>query len=179
MRPWELIGAAAAMCTALGVIWKFAIWPVIKVGKRTSLFLEDWQGHPSDPARGIEERQGVMNRLARIENEVKYNGGSRTLVDAVKSLENGDKEQKAGITFMTSRIDEMAGMVETINDKASELQKRADENKANILANRANIYETSKAIQSIAHATKTDSALPKSFKAEITVEQETEGELNG
>lgn len=42
--------------------------------KKIESFLDDWIGEPARP--GVPERLGVMDRISRIEHEVKPNGGS-------------------------------------------------------------------------------------------------------
>lgn len=144
----ESVAATAGLLTGLAVIWKFMAAPTIRFIKRLTLFLNDWQGHPADETRNVKEQKGLMERISRIEKEVKYNGGTRTLVEAIKEIENANTEQTSGLAFMANRIDEMADSVKDLDGKADQLQKRADENRENIMLNRANIEENSKHIAS-------------------------------
>lgn len=73
---------------AVGVIWKLTR-PVVKKTKglleALSRFVKDWEGE--EPAPGRDAVPGVMERLNRIDGELKHNGGS-TMKDAVKRIEN-------------------------------------------------------------------------------------------
>ena len=52
--------------------------------KKLDLFWEDWNG--SEARAGRDATPGVMERLNKIDGELKHNGGS-TMKDAVKRIE--------------------------------------------------------------------------------------------
>jgi hypothetical protein len=72
---------------AVGVIWTLTR-PILK--KTRSLlesltnFVKDWEGE--DASAGRDAVPGVMERLNRIDGELKHNGGS-SMKDAVKRIE--------------------------------------------------------------------------------------------
>lgn len=136
MDAWELPSLIAASGAAAAVIWKFGIYPAHKLIVQAREVLDDWQGHPRDPSRGIDRRAGVMERLSGIENEVRYNGGARTMVQALKDLELSSDKQNGGIAYLTERIGELQISNSEIMDRARHLTSRADENRGNILRNK-------------------------------------------
>lgn len=74
------MGALATIVTAVYLGGRWMLRTLRKLGD----FLEDWSGEPPRP--GVPGRPGVMDRLARIEAQLKPNGGS-TLRDAVSRIE--------------------------------------------------------------------------------------------
>ena len=79
--------AILAVGGALTMIWKF-ISPILKriraMMDSLDLFIKDWAGEEERP--GHERIPGVMERLQKIEEELKHNGGS-SIKDAVKRIE--------------------------------------------------------------------------------------------
>lgn len=77
---------------ALGILWK-VISPVVR--KTRSLlnsldrFTRDWFGEEAEPGR--DAIPGVMERLNRIDGELKHNGGS-SMKDSQRRIENKLKE---------------------------------------------------------------------------------------
>lgn len=67
---------------ALGVITK-GVKIVLKLARRVSEFLDDWNGEPERD--GVEARPGVMKRLAALEELKENHGGS--IKDAVKRID--------------------------------------------------------------------------------------------
>jgi hypothetical protein len=84
---------------ALGVIWKI----LVPLFKKTKILLDDlnrftidWFGEEKSPGR--DRVPGVMERLNKIDGELKHNGGS-SMKDAIKRI-----EQK--LTEIDERLDE-------------------------------------------------------------------------
>ena len=82
---------AAGVVSAVAVIWKQAILPVMHLVEEMKDFLDDWKGEPKRP--GVPRRMGVLERLEEhdselrmIRSEVKPNGGA-SLRDAVNRTE--------------------------------------------------------------------------------------------
>lgn len=78
------VAGAIAVLTLLGLLYRMAIRPVV-AGFREWLtwmrkFQRDWDGEPAEAGR--DAVPGVMERLNRIDGELKRNGGS-TLKDKV------------------------------------------------------------------------------------------------
>lgn len=76
----EILSVIATAATLLG---GFFVW-FRKFNNKFSTFMRDWDGEPERP--GVPSRPGVLTRLARIEHEVKNNGGG-SLKDAVGRVE--------------------------------------------------------------------------------------------
>ncbi|MCG5220255.1 hypothetical protein [Streptosporangium sp. KLBMP 9127] len=75
-----------AVCGALVVLAGGTVVAVkiLRGMKRFGDFVDDWQGEPA--RRGVPARLGVMERLERIEAQLKPNGGT-SLRDAVNRVE--------------------------------------------------------------------------------------------
>ena len=95
---------------ALGIIWQ-VIYPIIKKTKhlleQLSRFTVDWFGE--DEAPGRDAVPGVMERLNRIDGELKHNSGS-SMKDAIKRIE-----------LKLKKIDER---LEEGNKRFEEIEKR-------------------------------------------------------
>lgn len=79
---------AAAGATAVLTLITALIRPIRTMRSfftRIGKFLEDWNGRPPDPDRGIPEVPGVMVRLLKVESEVSHNHGS-SLKDHITRL---------------------------------------------------------------------------------------------
>ena len=89
MDPNILYWAAAIITvgTALGMLWKL-LHPICvrihKVMDNWDSFMRDWSGEPAAPGRSAVP--GVMERLNRIDGELKRNGGS-SMKDALNRVE--------------------------------------------------------------------------------------------
>lgn len=85
-------GGVVIVGGALGILWK-VISPVVR--KTRSLlnsldrFTRDWFGEEAAPGR--DAIPGVMERLNRIDGELKHNGGS-SMKDSQRRIENTLKE---------------------------------------------------------------------------------------
>ena len=76
-----------AVGTALGLLWKLVkpLCDRIHVAMDSwDAFLRDWAGEPASPGRSAVP--GVMERLNRIDGELKRNGGS-SMKDAINRVE--------------------------------------------------------------------------------------------
>ncbi|HEU5475703.1 MAG TPA: hypothetical protein VFV67_34110 [Actinophytocola sp.] len=88
---------AAAIVTALGVLWRSVGRPVLRTAKKASNFIDDVVGEPARP--GVPARPGLMDRvqavekrLTAIEHELHPNSGTslRDQVDAIRDAVAGD-----------------------------------------------------------------------------------------
>lgn len=86
-----VILGTAGIVSAVAVIWKQAILPIMHLVEEVKDFLGDWKGEPERP--GVPRRPGVLERLEEHDNdlrairtEVKPNGGA-SLRDAVNRTE--------------------------------------------------------------------------------------------
>jgi len=81
------VAAVVAVGTALGMLWRL-LHPICKrihtVMDNWDSFMRDWSGEPSAPGRSAVP--GVMERLNRIDGELKRNGGS-SMKDAINRVE--------------------------------------------------------------------------------------------
>ena len=100
---------------AVGVIWKLTR-PIIKKTKKLleslDKFVRDWEGEEEAPGRAAVP--GVMERLNRIDGELKHNGGS-SMKDSIKRIEKKlneiDARLEDGAQTFTS-LDSRLGAVE-------------------------------------------------------------------
>ena len=104
--------AIIAVGGALGVLWKL-ISPLIKKTQKLldslSRFTADWFGEEASPGR--DRIPGVMERLNRIDGELKHNGGS-SMKDALKRIEKK-------ISEIDDRLEEGAKRFEDIEKKVN------------------------------------------------------------
>lgn len=84
MDPLLQLGALAGALTAIVTAIYFGGRWMLRTMRKLNDFLEDWGGEPA--RSGVPARLGVMDRLARIEAQLRPNGGS-TLRDAVTRIE--------------------------------------------------------------------------------------------
>jgi len=75
-------------------------------------FLRDWNGETKRP--GHPESPGVMERLQKIESELKHNGGS-SIKDAVKRIEKK-------LTEINERLDDGNSKFEDIEDRINNVR---------------------------------------------------------
>jgi hypothetical protein len=103
-------GGIVTVAAALGVLWKL-VKPICdrihKVMDNLDSFMRDWSGEKASPGRSAVP--GVMERLNRIDGELKRNGGS-SMKDAINRV-----EQKL------SQIDER---LETGNERFRDVEGR-------------------------------------------------------
>ena len=87
-------------------------------------FLRDWNGEAAEPGR--DRVPGVMERLNNIDGELKHNGGS-TMKDAVKRIENTQKEIIQTQNKIDARLDEGNQRFKNLEQEVL-LLKREDNN---------------------------------------------------
>ncbi|WP_406298050.1 hypothetical protein OG948_21200 [Embleya sp. NBC_00888] len=99
MNWLQVVATSATAATGItGFAWRYVVLPIRRIAQRQEEFRQDWDGMPARP--GVPERQGVMPRLARIEerqaateertarieHELRPNSGT-SLRDAVDRVE--------------------------------------------------------------------------------------------
>jgi len=93
--------------TALGMLWRL-LKPLCDrvhlVMDNMDAFMRDWAGEPAAPGRSAVP--GVMERLNRIEGEVKRNGGA-SMKDALNRVEKNLDEIDARLDAGAKRFDEI------------------------------------------------------------------------
>jgi hypothetical protein len=133
-----ILASLAALCAVLGAIW-VCIKLYHKFLKRTSDFLDDWQGEKARP--GVEARPGVMARLAcqdvmlaehgavleAIQHEVNYNSGS-TIKDAVHRIDNTLRLVQGQLTSASAQAS--ANAFEAVSAADAAAGHAADNNRA-------------------------------------------------
>jgi archaellum component FlaC len=95
---------------ALTVLWKIFAPLVSRFRKMMDSidnFMRDWSGEEARP--GHPEVAGVMERLQKIESELKHNGGT-SIKDAVRRIENK-------LTKIDERLDEGNKRFQDIEDE--------------------------------------------------------------
>lgn len=92
---------------------------------RIGEFLEDWNGHPPDPDRGIPEVPGVMARLLKVESEVSHNHGS-SLKDHIARLGQATAQMRHEIAEL-KRSSATATKQDEINTKLDGVTQRMDD----------------------------------------------------
>lgn len=80
----SIAGSATALVGTGALVIRYVGSPLRRLAQQNDEFREDWYGLPARPGRSAVP--GVPERLARIEQELRPNGGS-TLRDAVNRLE--------------------------------------------------------------------------------------------
>lgn len=105
------------------MIWKL-FQPLIKRVKalleHLDLFTRDWFGEAAAPGR--DAVPGVMDRLNKIDGELKHNGGS-TMKDAVKRIEEklnrlGERIEKGDARFLegTERFEKIESDLDKLKE---------------------------------------------------------------
>jgi hypothetical protein len=113
MTPSDIITWSAAVITvggAIALIGKF-ILPLFKEIKRLmdswDHFTRDWFGESE--AQGRDKVPGVMERLNRIDGELKHNGGS--------SMKDSQRRIEKKLTALDERLEEGNRRFERIEEK--------------------------------------------------------------
>lgn len=95
--------------TALGMLWRL-IKPLCDrvhlVMDNVDSFMRDWSGEPAAPGRSAVP--GVMERLNRIDGELKRNGGS-SMKDALNRVEKKLDEIDARLDVGAEKFKELEG----------------------------------------------------------------------
>jgi hypothetical protein len=94
-------GGVAAVITTIGAVGYWIGKPMRRLAKSWADFSEDWYGQAARP--GHDPQPGVMERLQRIETELRSNGGS-TLRDAVVRLEQSHRTFDGRLSNIESRL---------------------------------------------------------------------------
>jgi predicted nuclease with TOPRIM domain len=99
---------------ALGVIWKLSK-PLIKKARKLlnsiEKFIRDWEGE--EASAGRDAVPGVMERLNRIDGELKHNGGSsmkdslRRIEKKIAQIDERLEEGNERFAHVESRLDEL------------------------------------------------------------------------
>ncbi|MBM0257038.1 hypothetical protein [Micromonospora sp. 4G55] len=84
LQTWIAAGVVLGVVSSALVLAGLIGRPLRKLARQNDQFREDWYGMPARPGR--DAVPGVPERLARIEQEFRTNGGS-TLRDAIGRLE--------------------------------------------------------------------------------------------
>jgi hypothetical protein len=117
MMNWVQLDAEIGVILALfGVIVGIsrAVFKWIRgFDKRWETFMRDWSGEPAAPGR--DATPGVMERLNKIDGELKHNGGS-TMKDAIRRIET--KLQK-----IDERLEEGNLRFESIDNELQQLKR--------------------------------------------------------
>lgn len=96
-----------ALGGAVGVVWKLAK-PLVKKTKKLlealERFVRDWEGEAAHSGR--DAVPGVMERLNRIDGELKHNSGS-SMKDAIKRIEHKLTQIDARLDEGNKRFDEI------------------------------------------------------------------------
>jgi hypothetical protein len=112
-------GVIIAVGGALAVIYKL-ISPLVKKTKsllnNLDRFTNDWFG--TEEAPGRDAVPGVMERLNRIDGELKHNGGS-SMKDSLKRVENKLKQ-------IDGRLEEGNQMFVDLNQRVSTIEGKID-----------------------------------------------------
>lgn len=105
------------------MLWKL-ITPVVRKSRSllNSLdrFTTDWFGEEAAPGR--DRVPGVMERLNNIDGELKHNGGS-TMKDAVKRIENTQKQIIQTQDKITARLDEGNNRFESLEQRLGDKER--------------------------------------------------------
>lgn len=108
----SIIAGGIAILGFLGGVWV----KLQKVIGSIDIFMQDWSGSEARPGR--DKVPGVMERLNRIDGELKHNSGS-TMKDAVKRIEN--KLQK-----IDERLEEGNEMFSSFEQRISNIEGKLD-----------------------------------------------------
>lgn len=113
----SIIGGALAISGFLVGFWR----SFSRMTTKLDLFWEDWNGEEARPGR--DKTPGVMERLNKIDGELKHNGGS-TMKDAVKRIEQKldrieERIEKGDLRFQegNEKFDDLTMRVEEIEGK--------------------------------------------------------------
>lgn len=79
----DIVAYAAGIMTICGFLW-WLLRPLVRQAQRFDHFWDDWHGTTGTPGR--DAVPGVMERLQRIDGELKRNGGG-SMKDRIFSLD--------------------------------------------------------------------------------------------
>lgn len=96
------------------------VWVKLRgMTKNLDLFMADWNGE--EPRPGRDKVPGVMERLNKIDGELKHNGGS-TMKDAVKRIENKLDRIEERIEKGDVRFQEGAELFQELDQRVATLE---------------------------------------------------------
>lgn len=109
-----IVAGAIAVLTLLGLLHRMLLRPVVSEFRETLSWLRkfqrDWDGEPAGPGR--DAVPGVMERLNRIDGELKRNGGE-SLKDKVVETWERAQELDSRVTTMELRQTEIQKALQT------------------------------------------------------------------
>lgn len=109
-----IVAGAIAVLTLLGLLHRMLLRPVVSEFRETLSWLRkfqrDWDGEPAAPGR--DAVPGVMERLNRIDGELKRNGGE-SLKDKVVETWERAQELDSRVTTMELRQAEIQKALQT------------------------------------------------------------------
>jgi hypothetical protein len=112
MDPGWVTATLALVIAVVGLAGWIGRW-AWRLGRRTSQFLEDWNGRPPSP--GHSGHPGVMERLVKVEDstqqilhEVTLNSGG-SLKDAVKQTQESVADMQANIASVARQVNNLPG----------------------------------------------------------------------
>ena len=97
--------------TALGMLWRLLKPVCVRLHAlmdNWDTFMRDWAGEPASPGRSAVP--GVMERLNRIDGELKRNGGS-SMKDAINRVEKKLEQIDARLDEGNKRFDNIEGRI--------------------------------------------------------------------
>ena len=97
--------------TALGMLWRLLKTLCDRIHKfmdRLDIFMRDWDGEPAAPGRSAVP--GVMERLNRIDGELKRNGGS-SMKDALARVEKKLEQIDARLDDGAKKFNEIEAQI--------------------------------------------------------------------
>lgn len=106
--------AVITISGALAVVWKLLkpiVYKVKAFSESVNSFLRDWNGE--DSREGRDKVPGVMERLNRIDGELKHNGGS-SMKDSQKRIEQTLKKIDERLEEGNRKFDELETRVSRI-----------------------------------------------------------------
>jgi predicted ribosome quality control (RQC) complex YloA/Tae2 family protein len=124
------VGAAAAIVSitvgGIAILGFLAsVWMKLqKLIGNIDIFMVDWTG--SDERPGRDKVPGVMERLNKIDGELKHNGGS-TMKDAVKRIETKLDRIEERIEKGDQRFQEGNERFEELNQRIEEIEGKLEQ----------------------------------------------------
>lgn len=121
-----ILSGAIGVGAFLVTIWR----SITSLTAKLDLFWEDWNG--SEARAGRDATPGVMDRLNKIDGELKHNGGS-TMKDAVKRIESkvdtiSERIEKGDQRFIegNSRFADLEQKLTNLLSRLDEVEKRVN-----------------------------------------------------
>lgn len=115
----SIVGGALGVGAFLVTIWR----SISSLTAKLDLFWEDWNGSEERPGR--DKTPGVMERLNRIDGELKHNSGS-TMKDAIKRIEGKLDRIEDRIEKGDQRFLEGNQIFENLNTRVSNIERKTN-----------------------------------------------------